>query len=238
MRNAMMTPDAMPVLSAGRHRNPRKGACFMEMASFLAGEKWSDHPSCTHPLLAGLARLVNDALPDSERSRIAPLIPDVVGLTGDSIDVDLAITVRAAAAALPVASAERQNVLATSLMTCERLMDEGEGDHDELRRLIAQARATAPLATRWARSHEPRDRLNPATFRRRMAPNIVRYAVHGLETACTGDRDDRLVALLADAIADVSDRCPDVTGREATGAGPDVVAVPEASDAMTSRRVH
>ena len=34
---------------AGRHRNPRKGACFMEMASFLAGERWSDHPQCTHP---------------------------------------------------------------------------------------------------------------------------------------------------------------------------------------------
>ncbi|MGB7819689.1 MAG: hypothetical protein WBL35_13280 [Ornithinibacter sp.] len=239
MRNATMTPDAMPVLSAGRHRNPRKGACFMEMASFLAGEKWSDHPSCTHPLLAGLARLVNDALPDSERSRIAPLIPDVVGLTGDSIDVDLAITVRAAAAALPVASAERQNVLAASLTTCERLMDEEAGSHDELRRMIAQASATAPLATRWARAHERRDRLDEATFRRRTGPTIVRYAVHGLETACTGDRNDRLVALLADAIADVSARCPDVTGRrEATGAGRNVVAVPEASDAMTSRRGH
>ncbi len=220
-----MTPDAMPVLSAGRHRNPRKGACFMEMASFLAGEKWSDHPSCTHPLLAGLARLVNDALPDSERGRIAPLIPDVVGLTSDSIDVDLAITVRAAAAALPVASAERQNVLAASLRTCERLMDEGSGTHDELRRVIAQARPTAPLATSWAQKHEPRDRLDESTFRRRTAPNLVRYAVHGLATACSSDRNDRLVALLADAIADVSDLCPDATGRrEATGARPDAVA--------------
>ena len=28
----------------------------MEFASFLAGERWSDHPACTHPLLAGVAR--------------------------------------------------------------------------------------------------------------------------------------------------------------------------------------
>ncbi|WP_344829386.1 hypothetical protein [Nonomuraea dietziae] len=45
--------DHMPILSRGRHRNPRKGACFMELASYLAGERWSDHPACTHPLLAG-----------------------------------------------------------------------------------------------------------------------------------------------------------------------------------------
>ena len=49
------TPALLPVLSRGKHRNPRKGACFMELASYLAGERWSDHPSCTHPLLAALA---------------------------------------------------------------------------------------------------------------------------------------------------------------------------------------
>ena len=65
------TPNLMPVLSTGRHRNPRKGACFMEMASYLAGERWSDHPSCTHPLLAAVAREVNDHLSDRARHRIA-----------------------------------------------------------------------------------------------------------------------------------------------------------------------
>ncbi len=68
-------PDLVPVLSAGRHRNPRKGACFMEMASFLAGERWSDHPSCTHPLLASLARLVNDSLGDATGPGWSPSSP-------------------------------------------------------------------------------------------------------------------------------------------------------------------
>ena len=42
-------PDGIPVLSRGRHRTPRRGACFMELASVLAGERWSDHPSALIP---------------------------------------------------------------------------------------------------------------------------------------------------------------------------------------------
>jgi len=63
-RRGVSEPELVPVLSRGKHRNPRKGACFMEMASYLAGEPWSDHPACTHPLLAAMARGVNDLLDD------------------------------------------------------------------------------------------------------------------------------------------------------------------------------
>ena len=47
----------VPVLGRGKRSSPRRGACFMEFASYLAGERWSDRPRCTHPLLAQLARL-------------------------------------------------------------------------------------------------------------------------------------------------------------------------------------
>src|SRR5690606_37591664 len=77
------TYDMLPMLGRGKHRNPKKGACFMELASYLAGERWSDHPRCTHPLLAMLARAVNDLTVDPERPRLAPLIPSVIGLTSD-----------------------------------------------------------------------------------------------------------------------------------------------------------
>jgi hypothetical protein len=63
----------LPMLGRGKHRNPKKGACFMELASFLAGERWSDHPSCTHPLVAMLARAVNDLTSDHARPRLAPI---------------------------------------------------------------------------------------------------------------------------------------------------------------------
>ena len=75
-----------------KRRNPRQGACFMELASYLAGERWSDHPACTHSLLASVARLVNDHTSDEGRPRLAELIPSVIGLTGDDLHIDALIT--------------------------------------------------------------------------------------------------------------------------------------------------
>src|SRR5215213_10932178 len=83
LRKNHQQPVVFPILSGGKHRSPRKGACFMEFASLLAGERWSDHPACTQPLLAAVARHVNDATSDAGRHRLAPLIPDVVGLVSD-----------------------------------------------------------------------------------------------------------------------------------------------------------
>ena len=108
MRKASSTstelPELVPILSRGKHRNPRKGACFMEMASFLAGERWSDHPRCTHPLLASVARLTNDLTSDAERWRLAELIPSVIGLTTDDPRADARIALRCATTALPIAN--------------------------------------------------------------------------------------------------------------------------------------
>ena len=92
MRNVNAgVPDLVPILSRGKHRSPRKGACFMELASYLAGERWSDHPRCTHPLLASVARLVNDLTSDGQRSRLAGLIPCVIGMTSDDPRIDARI---------------------------------------------------------------------------------------------------------------------------------------------------
>src|SRR3954469_3458577 len=73
MSDDIRTPELLPKLSRGTHRSVRKGACFMERASFLAGERWSDHPACTHPLLAALARDVNDCTSDANRQRLVTL---------------------------------------------------------------------------------------------------------------------------------------------------------------------
>jgi hypothetical protein len=92
----------------------------MELASYLAGERWSDHPASTHSLLASLARLVNDHTCDQGRPHLAELIPSVIGLTGDDLHIDALITLRCATIALPVAAADRQRVLAVSVLVCER----------------------------------------------------------------------------------------------------------------------
>lgn len=206
MRPASATPDLLPVLSAGRHRNPRKGACFMEMASYLAGERWSDHPQCTHPLLASMARLVNDALTDEERTRIAVLVPDVVGVTSDRLEVCVALAVRAAGTALPVVSATRQNVLAVGLLTALRMLDDLPGEHADLRRMADEAFAEVPEAHTWACRYIRDTRVSERVFRRQTAPHIVAYAVEGIAVACVDDPAGHLVELLRSAVADVRTR--------------------------------
>jgi hypothetical protein len=47
----------------------------MEAVSVAAGLPWSDSPACTHPLLAHLARLVNDACTDAGRQGLVGLVP-------------------------------------------------------------------------------------------------------------------------------------------------------------------
>ena len=152
MTRTHSSPALVPILSAGRHRTPRKGACFMEFASYLAGERWSDHPACTHPALAFLARMVNDCTSDRERSRLAELIPSVIALNGDDPRIELLLALRVATNALPIASEPRQRALAVGILACRmRLARFGPSDDADLESRIDEALAKAPLAARWAR---------------------------------------------------------------------------------------
>jgi hypothetical protein len=197
------TPELVPILSRGKHRNPRRGACFMEMASYLAGERWSDHPSCTHPLLAGLARLVNDHTSDAGRQRLTSLIPSVIGLTSDDLHVDALISLRCATTALPVAAAERQNVLAVSVLAANRMLNALDGrPAAHLSEASQHALRQVPHAARWAEQFASGISLTAKGFRRQAAPSTVRYAVDGIARACVTDPDTMLRDLLAGAIDD------------------------------------
>jgi hypothetical protein len=196
-------PELFPQLSRGKHRSPRKGACFMEMASYLAGERWSDHPVCTHPLLATLARLVNDHTTDAGRGELIELVPSVIGLTSDDPHVDVQITLRAATTALPVASAERQRVLAVSVLAAERVLSDLDGRPDsELQSRSRSALAQAPDAADWAGRFTQAMGTTPRGFHRYGAPNTVRHAVVGIAQACVPDPDAILRGVLAAAIDD------------------------------------
>jgi len=196
-------PDLVPQLSRGKHRSPRKGACFMELASYLAGERWSDRPSCTHPLLAALARLVNDHTTDAGRGDLAPLVPSVIGLTSDDPRVDVRIALRAAITALPVAAAERQRVLAVSILAAQRALVDLDGSLDPATAAAAaDALAAVPDAASWARAFTDEVRNSTRGFGRHAAPSTVRYAVVGIAQACIPDPDARLRALLLSAIDD------------------------------------
>jgi hypothetical protein len=200
--------EYLPLLSRGKHRRPRSGACFMEYASYLAGERWSDSPPCTHPLLAALARQVNDRMTDASRQELVELVPAVIGLTSRDLRVDAAIALRAATTALPVAAEGRQHVMALAVLNCERLLAQLESRPDEsLSTRSEEALASAPSAAEWAQRHYRNARVPQRLFRRQTAPAIVQCAVDGIARACIADPDPLLRELLAGAIDDCRTYC-------------------------------
>lgn len=206
-------PDGIPVLSPGRHRTPRRGACFMELASVLAGERWSDHPACTHPLLAQLARRVNDHTSDDGRQELAPLIPSVVGRRGNEWTW-VAVAVAVAAKAILDVPEATQRALAGGLLQAERLSADAEPDLAATRWEAQVALGLVPGAVAWVDRLEIRNRIDANIFAKRCAPTMVRCAVEGVVATASPDCDRRLRALLESGIA----ACPAPDGEIAAPA--------------------
>jgi hypothetical protein len=185
----------------------------MELASYLAGERWSDHPACTHSVLACVARLVNDHTSDQGRHHLAELIPSVIGLTGDDLHIDALITLRCATIALPVAAADRQRVLAVSVLVCERVLAQLDGRQaDSLSPDSARVLDAVPEATEWAHRFTATN-VHPRLvgFSRRAAPHAVRFAVDGVAHALIPDPDVMLRSMLVESI----EVCAAWTGKKA-----------------------
>jgi len=197
-------PDLLPVLARGKHKSPRSGACFMEFASHLSGEAWSDHPACTHPVLASLARMVNDCTSDDARSRLMTLIPSVIGLRGDDQRVRLVVALRAATAGLPVVSADHQRALAVGILNCQRHLSRAhESTTIDVSGQVRDAFDRAPQTERWAREFMGSvGSWSRTRFTDRTAESIIRISVQGIAEACIPDTDERLYNLLAAAIDD------------------------------------
>jgi hypothetical protein len=207
-------PDGIPVLSRGRHRTPRRGACFMEFASVLAGERWSDHPSCTHPLLGQLARQVNDYSSNDGRQELTLLVPSVVDRRGND-QAWLTIAVAVAAKVVLEVPEPMQRALSGGLLQAEQLC----ADAPELAATRQQAQAAlelVPGAVAWVERLGIRRRVDAKTFARRCAPTMVRCAVEGVVTSRRPDTDRALRELLETGIA----ACPATAPVEAPARRP------------------
>ena len=196
-----MSSDLLPVLAQGKHRNPRRGACFMEFASLLAGERWSDHPRCTHPVLSALARKINDVTTDAARPMLAPLIPDVIGTNTDDLRVAPALAALTCRRTLRHArDPYTRHVLAVALVSAERVLAEvdqtrsdsaGKGDDT----------TWTPAERSAAEAFVRRFRVSPRFYRRFGAQGVVERAVTSLVDERGPDTDAVLRQLLTDAVA-------------------------------------
>lgn len=69
----------LPPVARGWHRTPAHGGCLMELTALVAGELWTDRPTCVDPVLAAIARRVNDESSAAARHRLVPMIPLFIG---------------------------------------------------------------------------------------------------------------------------------------------------------------
>lgn len=73
-------------LSRGSHQSPKQGLCVMELASLLAGERFSDHPASVCPVIGSLMRSYNDAISDERRQDLYPYAARILG-TRSTVEV-------------------------------------------------------------------------------------------------------------------------------------------------------
>lgn len=198
--STLTVPDGMPTLSRGRHRTPRRGACMMEVASLLAGEPWSDHPSCTHPLLAHLARLVNDSSTDAGRQQLITLVPALVGRRGDD-DTWLRLPVAVAAGTILDVPEGTQRILAAGLLRIEYLCGDAGPRLKATRREAGATLDLVPGAVAWAGRRGLGHRGDLQSFAHNTAPTMVRCTVDGIVTADGPGCDRRLRAVLEAGIS-------------------------------------
>lgn len=178
----MTVPTLIPILSPGRHASPEQGGCFMEIASLLAGERWSDHPRSAHPALGMLARAVNDRSSDAGRAALVPMIPSVIGTSAADERVGAEIVALCCRRALGGARPADRFFLTHALRVSER-------------------RAADPRPLTWWRRRLLRSHLHGPGGR------AIHGAVLDIARVAGPHADVALRRLLADAIALTRQRC-------------------------------
>jgi hypothetical protein len=173
---AARAPDGVPVLRAGAHLFPEEGACIMEYVSLLSGAPFNDHPRCTDPSVAALARLVNDSSSDAQR----PLLTAFAPLLAAAAPVDARRTAAVVRAVVRTASgAAGDTALRRRLRHAERRQERVRGE--------------GPMAA-LARRLDPLYRRGPG--RRHLEASVA--ALHALPEP---QRDAALIATLTAALA-------------------------------------
>lgn len=145
-------------IARGKHSSPDDGTCVMELASMLAGERFSDCPRAVCPVLAAYLRAYNDAVDDEPRQALYELAALAVGTRGTRHDR----RARRAQCRRKLAELTRGDVTArtpftapgTGVATACALAFVRRGDHDgavafarELAGLGREAPAPAPAVT-------------------------------------------------------------------------------------------
>lgn len=201
-RRTRHAPDLLPILGKGAHRRPQHGACLMEYVSVLTGARFNDHPRCTHPALATLARLVNDEIDNDDiRSELAVLAPDLAAIHRSEVSTAPVVIATCLRAAAMLATTDT----ATAPSPPRQRLAELDGRTDRLR--------TSSWTRRWARCAQALDTGQYGTAAVRSAFSQFDEQARALAPE---QRDVLLYLLLAGAVS----RCRRHARADHTGVRP------------------
>lgn len=96
-------PHGMPILGSGKHRDPTDRACLMEATALLTGQPMTDHPEGVHPMIAAVARIINDAVSDPARQHLLRFAPAAATTATDDPRLVDHLVILVCTRALPVA---------------------------------------------------------------------------------------------------------------------------------------
>jgi hypothetical protein len=181
-------------VARGRHPAPGDEACLMELAAALTGEPWTDHPASVHPVLAAVARAVNDRVSDGARECLSPLVQLMTGTAGTGTggrecpDRCARLVLLCAEKALelsPFMGAEMESARRTAFSVLSRPAGTGP----------VPAGQSGTAARRLAAALLDRLGLLPRMYTRHAAAQVTQ-AVSVIAGASAGQRDAHLCRLL------------------------------------------
>jgi hypothetical protein len=176
----------------------------MEYTSIIAGERFSDHPRCTDPALAAVARAVNDYSSDGARQRLAVLASELSVARRTDPTVDYLVARRCLLTALPYSMQPRRRVLSVGLLGLDRASrDLSRGWRPDMVDVDTELGLMAydgELAAASAYLEELG--VTPREYVRRGLPMAIETAVATIAQEAS-DADDVLHALLEDCLYEV-----------------------------------
>lgn len=210
-------------MAGGEPADP--ASCLLELVSELAGETWTDRPSCVHPTLGAVARAVQDHSTDGGREELRALAPSFIGTAHRGFETPARLVAICVSTAL--ASPDRRRITAeeSSRLTAARRTalhllasragaDATAGVAAEVPRLCGAARWWMPVLDRVG--------LGEPFYRCYLAEQHAAGAVAVTARASGDDGDRRLRQLLALCIAatgraEVPDSAAATDGVDAAG---------------------
>lgn len=197
---AQRRPGRPRLYAVGSKESAGPEGSLIEVTSRLAGEPWTDYPSCVHPTLGAVARSVYDHSSDDGRRGLLPLAPALIGTANTGLEVPARIVATCVSTALASPRperipADRSRRLRAARRTALYLLGRTCGPESAAATHLDREEETRRATRMWVRALDPL-RLTEPVYRVLVSPGAAAEAVAVAAAASGGDGDQRLSQLL------------------------------------------